>query len=172
MEGIEPSPRVSKTRMRIPLHYTLLLKLVGTDRIELSPQVPKTWMRNTITPCPDLKLVRQARVELALPWLRVKCFNQFSYWRIYEFGGMERTRTVIVLLDKQIPHLSDTMPCKVWQRVSDLNRCFLEWESSGLNRTCPTRRICWKVLGGLTGFEPATVTFTVWCSAMLELQPT
>ena len=37
-------------------------------------------------------------------------------------GGTERTRTVIDLIDNQVPHLSATVPYENWQRVSDLNR--------------------------------------------------
>jgi hypothetical protein len=38
------------------------------------------------------------------------------------YGGTERTRTVIGLVDNQVPHLSATVPCDIWQRVSDSNR--------------------------------------------------
>lgn len=41
---------------------------------------------------------------------------------VAEIGGTERTRTVIDLIDNQVPHLSATVPVRDWQRVSDSNR--------------------------------------------------
>ena len=56
--------------------------MVGEDRVELSPRVPKTRM-------------------LAL-----------HHTPLLKTGGTERTRTVIGLIDNQVPHLSATVPFK------------------------------------------------------------
>ena len=58
--------------------------MVGEDRVELSPRVPKTRM-------------------LAL-----------HHTPISKPGGTERTRTVIGLVDNQVPHLSATVPQVGW----------------------------------------------------------
>ena len=65
------------------------------------------------------ELVRQVRLELTIPCLRGRCLDPI--W-LLTHGGTERTRTVIGLIDNQVPHLSATVPIKDWQRVSDLNR--------------------------------------------------
>ena len=64
-------------------------------------------------------LVRQVRLELTVPCLRGRCLDPI--W-LLTHGGTERTRTVIGLIDNQVPHLSATVPFESWQRVSDLNR--------------------------------------------------
>ena len=73
----------------------------------------------TLHHTPKLKLVRQVRLELTLPCLRGRCLDPI--W-LLTHGGTERTRTVIGLIDNQVPHLSATVPFESWQRVSDLNR--------------------------------------------------
>ena len=82
-------------------------KMVGMDRVELSPRVPKTRMLALHhTP----KLVRQVRLELTLPCLRGRCLDPI--W-LLTHGGTERTRTVIGLVDNQVPHLSATVPLRL-----------------------------------------------------------
>ena len=54
-----------------------------------------------------LILVRQVRLELTIPCLRGRCLDPF--W-LLTHGGTERTRTVIDLIDNQVPHLSATVP--------------------------------------------------------------
>ena len=54
-------------------------------------------------------LVRQVRLELTIPCLRGRCLDPI--W-LLTHGGTERTRTVIGLVDNQVPHLSATVPCK------------------------------------------------------------
>ena len=79
--------------------------LVGVDRIELSPRVPRTRMLALHhTP---IELVRQVRLELTIPCLRGRCLDPI--W-LLTHGGTERTRTVIGLVDNQVPHLSATVP--------------------------------------------------------------
>src|SRR5712691_5807020 len=80
-------------------------QLVGEDRIELSPRVPRTRMLALHhTP---IELVRQVRLELTIPCLRSRCLDPI--W-LLTHGGTERTRTVIDLIDNQVPHLSATVP--------------------------------------------------------------
>ena|ERR1043165_1531073 len=82
--------------------------VVGEDRVELSPRVPKTRMLALHhTPICETKLVRQVRLELTLPCLRGRCLGPI--W-LLTHGGTERTRTVIGLVDNQVPHLSATVP--------------------------------------------------------------
>jgi hypothetical protein len=52
-------------------------------------------------------LVRQVRLELTIPCLRGRCLDPI--W-LLTHGGTERTRTVIDLIDNQVPHLSATVP--------------------------------------------------------------
>lgn len=52
-------------------------------------------------------LVRQVRLELTIPCLRGRCLDPI--W-LLTHGGTERTRTVIGLVDNQVPHLSATAP--------------------------------------------------------------
>jgi hypothetical protein len=81
------------------------MPLVGEDRVELSPRVPRTRMLALHhTP---VKLVRQVRLELTIPRLRGRCLDPI--W-LLTHGGTERTRTVIDLIDNQVPHLSATVP--------------------------------------------------------------
>ena len=54
-----------------------------------------------------LILVRQVRLELTIPCLRGRCLDPI--W-LLTHGGTERTRTVIGLIDNQVPHLSATVP--------------------------------------------------------------
>jgi hypothetical protein len=54
-----------------------------------------------------LSLVRQVRLELTFPRLRGRCLDPI--W-LLTHGGTERTRTVIGLVDNQVPHLSATVP--------------------------------------------------------------
>ena len=56
---------------------------------------------------PLTKLVRQVRLELTIPCLRGRCLDPI--W-LLTHGGTERTRTVIGLVDNQVPHLSATVP--------------------------------------------------------------
>ena len=61
-----------------------------------------------VTPHPEFeKLVRQVRLELTIPCLRGRCLDPI--W-LLTHGGTERTRTVIDLIDNQVPHLSATVP--------------------------------------------------------------
>ena len=62
-----------------------------------------------VTPHPEMKLVRQVRLELTIPCLRGRCLDPI--W-LLTHGGTERTRTVIDLIDNQVPHLSATVPCE------------------------------------------------------------
>ena len=55
-------------------------------------------------------MVRQVRLELTIPCLRGRCLDPI--W-LLTLGGTERTRTVIDLIDNQVPHLSATVPF-VW----------------------------------------------------------
>src|SRR5712692_8635479 len=81
------------------------MRVVGVDRIELSPRVPRTRMLALHhTP---IYLVRQVRLELTIPCLRGRCLDPI--W-LLTHGGTERTRTVIGLVDNQVPHLSATVP--------------------------------------------------------------
>src|ERR1044071_7699734 len=57
--------------------------------------------------CGSLELVRQVRLELTIPCLRGRCLEPI--W-LLTHGGTERTRTVIGLVDNQVPHLSATVP--------------------------------------------------------------
>ena len=59
---------------------------------------------------PKMKLVRQVRLELTIPCLRGRCLDPI--W-LLTHGGTERTRTVIGLVDNQVPHLSATVPCEI-----------------------------------------------------------
>ena len=59
-----------------------------------------------VTPHPE-ELVRQVRLELTIPCLRGRCLDPI--W-LLTHGGTERTRTVIGLIDNQVPHLSATVP--------------------------------------------------------------
>src|SRR2546428_13524846 len=52
-------------------------------------------------------MVRQVRLELTIPCLRGRCLDPI--W-VLTHGGTERTRTVIDLIDNQVPHLSATVP--------------------------------------------------------------
>ena len=52
-------------------------------------------------------MVRQVRLELTIPCLRGRCLDPI--W-LLTHGGTERTRTVIDLIDNQVPHLSATVP--------------------------------------------------------------
>ena len=54
-----------------------------------------------------MNLVRQVRLELTIPCLRGRCLDPI--W-LLTHGGTERTRTVIGLIDNQVPHLSATVP--------------------------------------------------------------
>src|SRR5438309_10166808 len=54
-----------------------------------------------------VELVRQVRLELTIPCLRGRCLDPI--W-LLTHGGTERTRTVIGLVDNQVPHLSATVP--------------------------------------------------------------
>ena len=56
---------------------------------------------------PRNELVRQVRLELTIPCLRGRCLDPI--W-LLTHGGTERTRTVIDLIDNQVPHLSATVP--------------------------------------------------------------
>jgi hypothetical protein len=69
------------------------------------------------TPHPET-LVRQVRLELTIPCLRGRCFDPI--W-LLTHGGTERTRTVIGLVDNQVPHLSATVPIKFWVGRRELN---------------------------------------------------
>ena len=79
--------------------------MVGMDRVELSPRVPKTRML-ALHHTPK-QLARQVRLELTLTCLKGRCLDPL--W-LLAHGGTERTRTVIGLIDNQVPHLSATVP--------------------------------------------------------------
>ena len=51
--------------------------------------------------------MRQVRLELTIPCLRGRCIDPI--WLLTHLGT-ERTRTVIDLIDNQVPHLSATVP--------------------------------------------------------------
>ena len=63
----------------------------------------------TLHHTPNLKLVRQVRLELTLPCLRGRCLDPI--W-LLTHGGTERTRTVMGLIDNQVPNPSATVPCE------------------------------------------------------------
>src|SRR5688572_22582675 len=85
-------------------------------------------------------LVRQVRLELTIPCLRGRCLD--PVW-LLTHGGTERTRTVIGLVDNQVPHLSATVPCE----------------------KILASRATEKYLGGSKGLEPSTAAVTVRGSA-------
>lgn len=63
----------------------------------------------SVTPHPVLNPMRRAGLEPATPRLRGGCSCLLSFRRKLE-GGTGRTRTVIISLDKRMPHLSATVP--------------------------------------------------------------
>ena len=63
----------------------------------------------TLHHTPKMILVRQVRLELTIPCLRGRCLEPI--W-LLTHGGTERTRTVIGLIDNQVPHPSATVPCE------------------------------------------------------------
>jgi hypothetical protein len=73
-------PMFQRWQRRVLDHLDQRCKMVGEDRIELSPRVPKTRMLS------------------------------LHHTPIHKNGGTERTRTVIGLVDDQVPHLSATVP--------------------------------------------------------------
>src|SRR5438105_15722447 len=82
-----------------------------------------------------MKLVRQVRLELTIPCLRGRCLDPI--W-LLTHGGTERTRTVIDLIDNQVPHLSATVPKNRFRalsfsfRVPDLRNSKLQTHNSKL----------------------------------------
>ena len=58
------------------------------------------------------RVVGVVRFELTSACSQNKCLKSARLHS--EKGGTGRTRTVIVLLDKQVPHLSVTVPCQVF----------------------------------------------------------
>ena len=79
------------------------MRMVGDDRIELSPRPlcktffsrkgAKKTLRNAVALCAFASLRESSSLKVALM-----------------HGGTERTRTVIGLVDNQVPHLSATVP--------------------------------------------------------------
>src|SRR5260370_36443077 len=67
------------------------------------------------------ELVRQVRLELTIPCLRGRCLDPI--WLLTR-GGTERTRTVIDLIDNQVPHLSATVPNIVDFQLPIADSCF------------------------------------------------
>src|SRR2546430_14190595 len=103
-----------------------------------------------------MKLVRQVRLELTIPCLRGRCLDPI--W-LLTHGGTERTRTVIDLIDNQVPHLSATVPniCDCRLPIADFVRAHV--------LSIDNRK--WKIgndLGGPKGVEPSRAAVTVRCS--------
>src|SRR2546427_6538441 len=92
-------------------------------------------------------MVRQVRLELTIPCLRGRCLDPI--W-LLTHGGTERTRTVIDLIDNQVPHLSATVPknrFRVWSfafRVRDLRNPKLVIRN-------------WPYVGVTCGVEPSSL---------------
>jgi hypothetical protein len=81
--------------------------LLWSGRTELNCHHEFPGLGCCVTPHPEMKLVRQVRLELTIPCLRGRCLDPI--W-LLTHGGTERTRTVIGLIDNQVPHLSATVP--------------------------------------------------------------
>ena len=65
--------------------------------------------------------MRQVRLELTPPLIKSQV--PYPLWLLTRGNGTERTRTVIGLLDKQMPHLSATAPEKVCGKQEQLAVC-------------------------------------------------
>ena len=61
----------------------------------------------TLHHTPNLNLGRQVRLELTIPCLRGRGLDPI--W-LLTHGGTERTRTVMGLIDNQVPNPSATVP--------------------------------------------------------------
>ena len=96
--------------------------MVGEDRIELSPQVPKTWMQ-TLHHTPFVRrssssgaslrlenLMRRRGLEPRIRRLRGDCCTRIARGARGKEAELEGLEPVIGLLDKQVPHLSATVP--------------------------------------------------------------
>src|ERR1041385_8121020 len=105
--------------------------------------------------CGSLELVRQVRLELTIPCLRGRCLDPI--W-LLTHGGTERTRTVIGLIDNQVPHLSATVPEHLRLAISD---CRFVVRRGAINRQSQITN----ELGGSKGVEPSLAAVTVRCSA-------
>ena len=75
-----------------------------------------------------------------------------------EHGGTGRTRTVIGLIDNQVPHLSATVPEHLRLPISD---CRFVVRRGAINRQSKID----DELGGPKGVEPSRAAVTVRCSA-------
>src|SRR5882672_2726491 len=111
-----------------------------------------------------VELVRQVRLELTIPCLRGRCLDPI--W-LLTHGGTERTRTVIDLIDNQVPHLSATVP-----KIADFQSARLE--QSGSSRIEPIgienqeSKMMWVGRGDSTPHGPQSQ-----CGALpIELRPT
>jgi hypothetical protein len=115
-----------------------------------------------------VELVRQVRLELTIPCLRGRCLDPI--W-LLTHGGTERTRTVIGLVDNQVPHLSATVPKISDCRLPIANLLFqplsycslLESDYFGIQAN---RQSAMLLLGGSKGVEPSVAAVTVRCSAI------
>ena len=104
--------------------------MVGEDRVKLSPRVPKTRMLALHhTPVPQnlkaTKRHKKHKMICASLWLigapgETRTHNPLLKRQVpwsnlatdaLSVGGTERTRTVIGLIDNQVPNLSATVPC-------------------------------------------------------------
>src|SRR5689334_20094793 len=83
--------------------------------------------------CGSLELVRQVRLELTIPCLRGRCLDPI--W-LLTHGGAERTRTVIGLVDNQVPHLSATAPKNCQFAIADCRLAI----SNRANHVGPSRQ--------------------------------
>jgi hypothetical protein len=104
------------------------------------------------------ELVRQVRLELTIPCLRGRCLDPI--W-LLTHGGTERTRTVIVLIDNQVPHLSATVPTHLRLPIANWRLISHRWANSIGNRQSKIGND----LGGPKGVEPSLAAVTVRCSA-------
>ena len=104
-ERFELSSRVWKTRMfpatSLPHFFLIRVTQNWSGRTELNclHEFPGLGCSHYTTP---RNLVRQVRLELTMPCLRGRCLDPI--W-LLTHGGTERTRTVIGLVDNQVPHL-------------------------------------------------------------------
>ena len=124
-----------------------------------------------------IELVRQVRLELTIPCLRGRCLDPI--W-LLTHGVTERTRTVISLVDNQVPHLSATVP-----NIVDCQLPIAELISCLVSRTCGFGSVAdvmrdslgvaqignrqskiGNALGGSKGVEPSLAAVTVRCSAV------
>ena len=117
---------------------------------------------------PRTELVRQVRLELTIPCLRGRCLDPI--W-LLTHGGTERTRTVIGLIDNQVPHLSATVPNIADCQLPIADLCFgLAVFGLGLCRLSINRKSAIKIGNDLGDLRSRTVisAFTVQCVNQLH----